>query len=635
MEYLTYFFPGHDYYKKDLSEINDTLPSLVSGIMRELETNFSTRYPFETLSLVEVPVQFYSYPRNNTQTRAEVQPSMVLLPEKLSTLENAGFRKRFNQQKKRMARNNQVITDKELQVRLFNEFVRNAFISGEHFSYVNGVPLNEPLRYRLGPSFYFFRNNFFSSAYPVINALFESHLQHLASQGKMSDFMNGFGALTDIDKANLILENISFGELLAKNPSADTLRIVLEAKGDWFFNYLRSKAGTGKFDQWFSGYIESNKFRRVDIRKFNDDIKEKFGFEFYPALDGWFNGKELPGFLFSGATANEIVVGDRTRFQVVFYVSNQEPVTGVFNISFQTAGEAANQSSQIIISGKGAGRGSNSSISVQGRGMNASDVDRIVLMGPHETKKIGMVLDAEPRAMMINTLVSKNIPGELTIPFTETGKAGRIMKEFTGEEIQHDFPEISDHRDIIVDNEDPGFGAGRLATVSPLRKLLGIHNNSAKTYTRISLWNTPEYWQPAVHTAYYGKYIRSAVYTRAGTGDKIITWSAILAKPGYYDVYTYVGKTIRRMSIKSATGEDTQYVSGDEENGDDNYRDMHYRIYNDDGVDDITLDYNEADGGWNYLGRYYISSDTARVALTNKSSGRLVIGDAIKWVKQK
>jgi len=33
------------------------------------------------------------------------------------------------------------------------------------------------------------------------------------------------------------------------------------------------------------------------------------------------------------------------------------------------------------------------------------------------------------------------------------------------------------------------------------------------------------------------------------------------------------------------------------------------------------------------MGRYYLSSDSAKVELTNQSTGRLVIGDAIKWVK--
>jgi len=32
---------------------------LISGLLKDLESNFSTKYPFETLSMVEVPVQFY------------------------------------------------------------------------------------------------------------------------------------------------------------------------------------------------------------------------------------------------------------------------------------------------------------------------------------------------------------------------------------------------------------------------------------------------------------------------------------------------------------------------------------------------------------------------------------------------
>ena len=76
------------------------MKNLVSGVMRDIETNFSVKYPFSTLSLVEVPVQFHSFPHESTQTRAEVQPSLVLLPEKLSTLDNAGFDRQFTRQKK-------------------------------------------------------------------------------------------------------------------------------------------------------------------------------------------------------------------------------------------------------------------------------------------------------------------------------------------------------------------------------------------------------------------------------------------------------------------------------------------------------------------------------------------------------
>ena len=345
VKYISYYFPGHDYYKKDLSEISDTLNLLVSGIMRELETSFSTKYPFSTLGLLEVPVQFYSYPKMSTQTRAELQPSLVLLPEKLSTIQNAGFQKRFTRQKKRMIRNNQVITDKELQVRLFNDFIRNTFISGENFRYSNGVAWNEPVRYRLGPSFYFFKNNFYSTEYPVINAVFESHLQKQVAP--QSGFMGIRGELSENDKANLFLKDASFKDVLAGNPESDTIRAILTVKGDYLFNLFRSKAGINEFNEWFRKYIDDHKFQSVDILTLNKDMKERFGFEFYPYLNDWFNRKEQPGFLFSDLHANEIVVGDRVRYLVTFTASNPEQVAGIFNISFRTGGEGEGQGRQI------------------------------------------------------------------------------------------------------------------------------------------------------------------------------------------------------------------------------------------------------------------------------------------------
>ena len=646
VQYISYHFPGNDYYKKDLSELKDTLPNLVSAIMRELETNFSVKYPFKTLSLVEVPVNFYSFPKKNTQTRAEVQPSMVLLPEKLSTLSQAGFQKQFTRQKRRMARTNQVITDKELQVRLFNNFIRNTFISGENFRMVNGVPSNEPTRYRLGPSFYFFRNNFYSSEYPVINAAFEAHLQQMQQIGPPGGvrFSSMLGNLSDNDNANIILKEISFKDLLAKNPIGDTIRTVLSVKGDWIFNLLRSKAGIDDFNTWFSKYLDDNSFRRIDIMQFNEDIKNRFGFDFYPYLQNWFNGKEQPGFLITNLQASEIIVGERQRYQVTFIATNPEPVSGLFNVSFRTGGpggpgQGARQFTAQIDQ-IGGGGFSRFAISSQGRGMDASDISKIVLMGPEESKKIGIVLDAQPRAMLVNTLFAKNIPGEINMPINEITKGKSNIKEFTGEEILPSMPLFSNPSEIIVDNEDPGFISGKENTVSPLKKLLRIKNKDGESYMQISLLRIPEYWQPVVESSYYGKYVLSSVYTRGGSGDKEVTWNAIIKEPDYYDVYCYIGKSVNRMIIMGGRGGPGGPGPGGPEGrmggpqGDSPYKDMHYNIYHDEGVEEITLDYENADGGWNNLGRYYLSPDTAKVVLTNQSQGRIVIGDAIKWVKQ-
>ena len=633
IKYISYYFPEHDYYKKDLSEIKDTINLLVSGIMRELETSFSTKYPFRTLSLLEVPIQFYSYPRMSTQTRAELQPSMVLLPEKLSTLQNAGFQKRFTRQKKRMIRNNQVITDKELQVRLFNDFIRNTFISGENFRYYNGVARNEPVRYRLGPSFYFFRNNFYSMEFPVINSVFESHLQKQVLP--QSGFMRMEG-LTENDKANLIFRDASFKDIIAKNPESDTIRAIITVKGDYLFNLIRSKAGINEFREWFQKYLEVNEFQSVDILTLNRDMKQKFGFEFYPYLNDWFNRKEQPGFLFTDLHANEIVVGDRVRYLVTFTASNPEPVAGIINISFRTGGEGEGQGRQVTGSYQGGPAAGGFNISMQGRGIEAADISKIILLGPGEAKKIKIILDAEPRELMVNTLFARNIPGEINLPLDEIKKSRNNLNEKEGEETLALLPPFSIPGEIIVDNEDPGFFSGMQGNQSPLKKILGIKSRNGAEYEQINIFWAPEHWQPVVQSAYFGKYVRSSVYTRSSKEERPVLWKTAIDEPGYYDIYCYIGKNADRLVVRAGTSGGAPAPPpppGKESGGENGFKDMHYKIYHDEGVEEITVDFENAEAGWNMLGRYYLSPDSAKVELTNQSSGRMVIGDAIKWVK--
>ena len=187
------------------------------------------------------------------------------------------------------------------------------------------------------PAFISSRTISYSSEYPVINAVFESHLQKVNTP-QAGGFAGMQGGLSDNDKANLILKNSSFRDILEMNPASDTISSILAVKGDYLFNLLRAKAGIDEFKEWFKQYIDDNVFRSIDIRKFNDDVKERFGFEFYPYLEEWFNRKEQPGFNFGEPQVNEILVGERVRYLVTFNASNAEEVPGIFNVSFRTGG---------------------------------------------------------------------------------------------------------------------------------------------------------------------------------------------------------------------------------------------------------------------------------------------------------
>lgn len=616
VEFITWFYPGHDYYTKDLNLLADTLSYLVKGLMREMETNFSTVYPFKTLSLVEVPVQFHSKQKKNTQTRAETQPSMVLLPEKLSTLDQAGFSKSMTRMKRNNLRNNQVVTDKELQVRMFNAFIRNLFISVQNYRYNNGVLSDENTRYLMGPGYYYFKNHFWSAEYPVINAVFESHLQKLENSNR--DIMPLYEEnISENDRANIILRDISFRELLKKNPGNDTLRAVLTLKGDYLFNLLRSRAGIKEFNDWFRSYVESNSFRRIGLRELSNAISEKFGFDFYPMLEEWYNSNKQPGFMISDVRASQIVINDRTRFLISFMASNPEPVAGLFNAAIRTGSDEGGSNISIRADGQ--------FISMQGRGMETGDISRIVFLSPLEAKRISLITDVEPRELLINTLFSSNLPGELILPVGEVRRTKGLPLTTADREEIAKMPVFDDASEIIVDNEDRGFDPGPPLTVSPLRRLLGVKNGQKEEYKQVSLLDLPSNWQPVINSSFYGKYVRSAVYTRAGTGDRSVKWTGGMKGPGFYEVYCYTGKTSDRMVVR--------YGGRSSDQGSGPYRDHHYRISHDQGMEEITLDHEVLEEGWNLLGRYYISSDSATVELSNKSEGRLVTGDAVKWVK--
>jgi hypothetical protein len=117
--------------------------------------------------------------------------------------------------------------------------------------------------------------------------------------------------------------------------------------------------------------------------------------------------------------------------------------------------------------------------------------------------------------------------------------------------------------------------------------------------------------------------VHSASYTKAGKGERKAIWTAILPESGQYQVYAYIYR-IRRMGGRRDQGENRQEIN----------EQYHFSISHDDGVDETLLELKNAENGWNFLGAFYFSADTARVELTNESPGRIVVADAVKWVKQ-
>ena len=141
-------------------------------------------------------------------------------------------------------------------------------------------------------------------------------------------------------------------------------------------------------------------------------------------------------------------------------------------------------------------------------------------------------------------------------------------------------------------------------------------NHIGSKYTSI-WWNAPKEWKAVLRSEFYGNYVHSSHYTRGGTGERTARWQANLPEAGSYDVYYYINKVNIGWNRNNKS------------------TDYNLSVYHESGVDKITQSTENVDVGWNYLGTWQFASDTAKVELSNKSSGDKVFADAVKWVLNK
>jgi hypothetical protein len=302
----------------------------------------------------------------------------------------------------------------------------------------------------------------------------------------------------------------------------------------------------------------------------------------------------------------EVIDNDKTRYNVVFAVSNPEPVEGLLSLTFMLGGSRGErQMGRGIGVGFEATRGSTTYINLKEK----------------ETKEIGILLDSTPRSATVKTFISQNLPSTFNRSFGKPEKNPEV-KIFEGERILNKLLSPVEPGEIVVDDEDAGFQTISQTRESLLKRLLVRNGDDGKGYAQLRFWRPPLNWQHTVQGDFYGVYRHSAYYVKSGDGSKKAIWTAPIPENGNYNVYCYNAPLrggMRQGRSQQQTAPSAEY---------------HYLVHHDDGVEDIVFDGSKSPEGWNLLGTFHLSAGTAEVELTNKSKGPIVIADAIKWVKQ-
>jgi ABC-type transport system involved in multi-copper enzyme maturation permease subunit len=604
IEYSLYTIKGNDYYTNQLKELGDTLPAIIRELKSEYEAVVGLNFGFKRLSLAEVPVNLSVDRHIYSNVSDAVQPEIIFYPEKGVFMDESDFSRRKNRAEKQMKSNNEEVSAIELQTRIFKRFVRSNFMAPPSEWYEFGELINR-YTFSLIPFYYSHTTSLVCHKWPLLNAATEVYLlnRYLNYMPQNTWYFRG---ITNNEKINLELQERSLKELLksgkrqidrekdAYNPLE--LNDIILAKGNQLFTTQRSRFSDKAFNEMLNTLVDRNQRRVFSFSEVDSFFLTSFNRSVASEIEEWYNSTSLPGFIITNLQTYKVLDSDYTKYQVRFGVSNPTSVDGTIEIS-------------LFLDSRSNTRSFSSDEPSQ------PDHFQRVFLPAKSARDIGVVFNSEPKRLNIFTGISRNLPNTIGFDLSNFDELKRNGMLDGTVEIPF-FDNDIKNNEVIVDNEDEGFEIVQQTEESYLKSLINNDSDKEYKYSGIHVWSPPNEWKPVLESGFYGRYVRSGFYTASGDGSRYAMWTPNLPQGAYYDVYCHTAK------VNVYWGRNKRKS---------NYN---YRVYHDDGVDDITLSDEELESGWNYLGTYYISPENAKVELTNKSVGRMIFADAIKWVKK-
>ena len=631
-EFSIWHLRRHNYFYPVFEDIIDTIPILIKDRKRIIETQYSLDYSYNRFSLVEVPVQFFSYVRTWTQAQEKMQPEMVLFPEMGCLFNDADFEGRHKNQKAWAKRNGQDISDYEASVRVFNGFMMTfqRTESQVNFSVERGTAniSIKPNPYLIFPQLYNFRYNVFSSEWPISNRLIELYLQEKSDNDAWMRQVNG---ISNNEKANLLMEKYALKELLSDVEQRDLLDNVIGLKINTLFAPAERNVGYKEFRDSLRAVLQRNTFTNINFERLLDTISVISGIDLISPLQEWNYPTNLPVYIVGTPEVTRITNRDQEVYVVKLQLSNTSDIDGFVNFQINVGSGGGG--------GFGGGRGPGGGGPGFGGGMRMNPASsslydpramRKISLQARETKQLVSVWDEAPRNIIVNTLTSANLPSVINMPVSNIPRERNVQIDVEGDYISKNVT-YNIGEEIIIDNEDLFFfELSRPEIVGLLPKWLENVGDNSFPYSGVSPWRPPLQWTLTTNDKYYGTHVRSAYVIKSGSGSQTATWKIPVPSDGLYDLFFYVTKPDdpRRRGQQQ---QQQQQNRGRRGSSDDEYP---FKVVYDGEEENAYINVTRVNEGWNLLGTYFFSQDTVKVTVSNNTKLRTVIADAVKITKR-
>ncbi|MFC0877546.1 hypothetical protein ACE01N_13175 [Saccharicrinis sp. FJH2] len=616
VEYNLFYKPGDDFFSYHLSNLKDTVGYIIQNEKSRYDNNsFINTFPYHKVNFVEVPAHFMFFQRLLDNSFETTQPDIFLYPERGIGMQLADFR-RFKKYESFRNRG-QAVRPIDAEVNVFRRFIGSTFfsnsgiqLSSDNRRFNNGPVSYSGIQYTLNP-FSFFPYYFSlvegvdSKDYPLMGTILESYLR----ESDNFDFRGAMrGGIGEEEEANLLLQNNSVSDIISDPDKKSIIPVVIRQKGAFLLDGLKYSAGITGFDNFLYDFLMDNRFHIIETDSLKSAFQKEFNVDISPFLAQLGDRGDIPAFEFGKTFYIETRDDIGPVYLVKFKVTNISDVDGILDVDFR-------------MGGGGFGGGSNQS------------EERIYLFKPDETKEIQIMLFDMPRMMMVNTVLSQNIPASYNEFMRSPETNYRIIPEEYAKTVSDPVTLYNDN-EYVVDNEDPGFSMEQENTDTRIKQYFDkLKNEEEPKYGSIEPWRIPHVWRSVAHTAFNGAIIKSAYYTHEGNGERTVTWQKDLPAEGVYDVYVYIprdamlGRGRGRRGGGPGGGGGPQF----EEAG----KEYQYFVYNGQDKEEVEFQMNNStENGWNKLGSFFFQKGTAKIVLTNKTDARRVFADAVKWVKR-
>ncbi len=484
-----YVHPAHARQVTFFEDAKDDAIKTLGEILDSVEQETSLAYPYQRLSVVEVPFQIQWYYDGWEEAGGLVQPGVLMLEE--DVLMRLKLRQRLKWMQRRQRRNDDPSRVKR---DLLVSTVLNTFLARE--SAQSGI-YRSPVA-----QLWSFNKGFEGEHYSLLKRGMPVYMQkHLGTNLQQTFYSRrgrfrgrfrrerGVGGVS-WDTITTRMRQRSFAEL---DPSgeAELYRAVVDAKGASMFGMMQAVVGDESFRDVVSGFDEANRHVGVDFASFEQAaIGDSSRQVNRPILNrlvrDWLHGTQVPGYTLTRAKAYKVDDGwGMLTYQVIVRIRNGEP-----------------------------GRGF---VQIRAMGNEDEAVKGVEIEGGQEVE-VGLILWERPLRLSVEPFFARNrrvLMAPLRIPEQPMdGSATTYVREVA--------PDETGLTEIIVDNDDEGFEM-------PVRRV--------RRYLRPHLKG--DNWQERQMPFAFGRYENNFRWKKPGDGAQPAVWTARLPHSGDYDVYYF------------------------------------------------------------------------------------------------